>query len=202
MEFDLQKLFNMQRDLDANINKEKGLEGKDNLSWKILALQVETGECANEWRVFKKWSNDQEPRIEKVEECPRCGGNGRPYGIPEETGIDCGKCDGSGLKVTFPLKEEYVDGLHFVLSVGIELGFDKKPWAYEEVTQCQSTENQFIWINIKAGSLLINRTLTDYAKLVSTYLGLGKMLGFSWEDIEEAYIEKNKINHERQATGY
>jgi dimeric dUTPase (all-alpha-NTP-PPase superfamily) len=202
MEFDLQNLFNMQRNLDAKINKEKGLDGKDNLSWKILALQVETGECANEWRAFKKWSNDQEPRIEKVEVCPGCQGNGRPFGIPEETGIDCMKCDGSGLKVTFPLKEEYVDGIHFVLSLGIELGFDKKIWAFQEVTQCQNIENQFIWIYIKAGALLINRTLTDYAKLVSNYLGLGKMLGFSWEDIEEAYIEKNKINHERQATGY
>jgi dimeric dUTPase (all-alpha-NTP-PPase superfamily) len=202
MEFDLQTLFPVQRNLDEKINKEHGLEGKDNLSWKILALQVETGECANEWRVFKKWSKNQQPRYEKVEVCRGCLGNGRPYGIPEETGIDCEKCDGSGLKVSFPLKEEYVDGLHFVLSIGIEIGFDKKLWAFKDVTECQSIENQFIWISIKAGALLINRTINDYAKLVSTYLGLGQMLGFEWEEVVEAYMDKNKVNHERQANGY
>lgn len=202
MEYDLQILYPVQRKLDVKIIKEHGLEGKDNLPWKILAFQVEAGECANEWRVFKKWSNDQKPRIEKVEVCPGCGGNGTPYGIPIETGIDCEKCDGSGLKVSFPLKEEYVDGLHFVLSIGIELGFDEKVLAFEQVSLCENIENQFIWANIKAGALLINRTLSEYSKLVSTYLGLGDMLGFSWEDIVEAYLEKNKINHERQANGY
>ncbi|PAE14433.1 hypothetical protein CHH91_19570, partial [Virgibacillus sp. 7505] len=25
---------------------------------------------------------------------------------------------------------------------------------------------------------------------------------FSWEEIEAAYLSKNKINHERQANGY
>jgi dimeric dUTPase (all-alpha-NTP-PPase superfamily) len=202
MEYDLQKLFNLQRKLDERINQEKELTGKDNLPWKILAFQVEAGECANEWRVFKKWSNDQNPRLEKIEVCTGCGGEGTPYGIPKEADVDCEKCDGSGLKVSFPLKEEYVDGIHFVLSIGIELGFDKKMWPFEQVHFCQSIENQFVWANLKAGALLINRTLTDYAKLVSTYLGLGEMLGFSWEDIVEAYIEKNNINHERQANGY
>jgi dimeric dUTPase (all-alpha-NTP-PPase superfamily) len=204
MEFDLQTLFPVQRNLDEKINKEKGLEGKDNLAWKILALQVETGECANEWRGFKKWSEDQKPRYEKVNVCPKCRGNRRPFGIPEETGIDCEKCDGSGLQVTFPLKEEYVDGLPFVLSIGLELGYDndKSQWAYKDITQNSSIESQFIWIYLKAGSLLINRTLPHYAMLVSNYIGLGKMLNFTWEEIVEAYHDKNKINHQRQANGY
>jgi dimeric dUTPase (all-alpha-NTP-PPase superfamily) len=31
---------------------------------------------------------------------------------------------------------------------------------------------------------------------------LGKMLGFTPEDIEQAYIEKNEVNYERQRKGY
>ena len=33
-------------------------------------------------------------------------------------------------------------------------------------------------------------------------LGLGEMLGFKWEHIEEAYYSKYQVNHERQDSGY
>jgi dimeric dUTPase (all-alpha-NTP-PPase superfamily) len=59
----LQKLFEMQRQLDEHIEKEHPRqEGEDRLAKKILALFVELGELANEHRGFKYWSNDQEPR--------------------------------------------------------------------------------------------------------------------------------------------
>lgn len=54
------KLFEMQKVLDDRIVREKRLEGRDTLPEKILALQVELGECANEWRGFKFWSEDRE----------------------------------------------------------------------------------------------------------------------------------------------
>ncbi len=52
-------LFQSQKQLDDHIEKEKGLQGQDLLDKKILALQVELGELANEWRWFKFWSNNQ-----------------------------------------------------------------------------------------------------------------------------------------------
>ncbi|GAA0415215.1 hypothetical protein GCM10008934_02680 [Virgibacillus salarius] len=45
----LDKLFPIQKELDTRIEREKGLEGQDLLDKKILALQVELGELANEW---------------------------------------------------------------------------------------------------------------------------------------------------------
>jgi dimeric dUTPase (all-alpha-NTP-PPase superfamily) len=33
-------------------------------------------------------------------------------------------------------------------------------------------------------------------------LSLGEFLGFTGEEIEQAYFAKNKINHVRQETGY
>ncbi|MGE6624638.1 dUTP diphosphatase [Bacillus pumilus] len=61
----LLKMFEMQKELDDRIIREKGLEGQDLLPGLILALQVELAECANEWRGFKFWSNDQQPRRKK-----------------------------------------------------------------------------------------------------------------------------------------
>ena len=50
-------LFNVQKELDDRILMEKGLTGVDLLPKKILSLQVELGELANELpEVFKFWS--------------------------------------------------------------------------------------------------------------------------------------------------
>ena len=47
----LEKLFETQQALEEHINAQHPLqEGEDRLSEKILALQVELGECANEWK--------------------------------------------------------------------------------------------------------------------------------------------------------
>jgi dimeric dUTPase (all-alpha-NTP-PPase superfamily) len=63
----LAKLFELQRQLDEHIMDEHPeLRGQDNLPWKLLALQVELGELANEWRGFKHWSRDKNPRREKM----------------------------------------------------------------------------------------------------------------------------------------
>lgn len=63
---DIVKLYNMQKELDERIIKQHGLEGQDLLPNTVLALQVELAEMINEWRGFKHWSNDQEPRRAKV----------------------------------------------------------------------------------------------------------------------------------------
>ncbi|MGQ8924303.1 dUTP diphosphatase, partial [Bacillus halotolerans] len=98
----LQKMFEMQKALDERIIKEKGLEGQDLLPNLILALQVELAECANEWRGFKHWSNDREPRICLID---KKGQTAKEY-------------------YKNPLLEEYVDCLHFILSIGNRLGWN------------------------------------------------------------------------------
>ena len=67
---DLQKLFEIQAELDCRINNEHPLqEGEDRLAKKILALQVELGELANELpEVFKFWSNKKNNRKKALEE--------------------------------------------------------------------------------------------------------------------------------------
>lgn len=180
----LEKLFDKQRLLDDRIRREKGLEGQDTLSKKILSLQVEVGECANEWRGFKFWSNDQNPRLKKI----RTINEDRVY--------------------YNPLLEEYIDGLHFVLSIGLELNYVLKETGMSKVVvdfKGNEISTQFRLIyNCISNLDFSNKSLKRayYKQLVSHYIGLGVMLGFTAAEIEQAYMDKNKINHQRQSNGY
>jgi dimeric dUTPase (all-alpha-NTP-PPase superfamily) len=41
-----------------------------------------------------------------------------------------------------------------------------------------------------------------YHELLASFIVLGEMLGFTWEQIEKAYLRKNAVNHQRQESGY
>ncbi len=204
----LTKLFETQDQLDDRIIKEKGLQGQDLLDKKILALQVELGELANEWRGFKFWSEDQEPRDTGYIDCDVCIDQpGRHEIICENEIISapCPKCEGyAEVYVGDRLLEEYVDNFHFILSIGNDLNLYK----YECVELIDLTGDitaQFNAVfqligNWKKESLLMNNYF--YFEVVNEFLCLGKMLGFTWEQIEQAYYEKNEINHTRQENGY
>lgn len=61
----LSKLFELQKKLDERIREQHNLQGNSLLSKKILALNVEIGELANETRCFKYWS-DKKPSSKEV----------------------------------------------------------------------------------------------------------------------------------------
>ena len=214
----LRKLFETQRVLDEHIyEKHPELRGQNNLDWKILALQVELGECANEWRGFKKWSNDQEPRTyvpNPDDLCKACKGQGYTNKhLDIKQWKFCKECDGCGAHYHNPLLEEYVDCLHFILSLGNDLGglsesFEKsitfyswEHWSLEkhffEATKNLMTLQTKIETNHKDADIP-----TTYAFTLQFVIRIGHKLGFSWDEIEQAYFEKNKINHERQESGY
>lgn len=103
---------------------------------------------------------------------------------------------------------EYVDGLHFVLELGIELDYfpSSVPGLYHS-----TKTTQFIELYYKVSEL--NFAVQEWGKkdiivhdcyqeIFDYYLSLGKSLGFTWEQIEQAYYDKNRVNHERQDNGY
>jgi dimeric dUTPase (all-alpha-NTP-PPase superfamily) len=200
----LKSLFEMQGGLDDHIKREQGLKGVRLFDEKILALIVELGECANEWRVFKFWSNDQEPRRIREVFCVNCQGTGTPAGIPEEAGVDCWQCEGLGSYFEYPLLEEYVDKLHFILSLGIHLKVDTEiirevnidSWKAGTITE------QFLAITGKAYQIFKYADKSIWEMLIRLFVALGYMLGFTWDQVEAAYLDKNKVNHERQVEGY
>src|SRR5690625_4897765 len=217
-ELNLQKLFKTQAELDERIVKEKGLEEQDLLDKKVLALQVELGELANEWRGFKFWSEDQRPRVENWVECFACDGTGDlnhevvqedAEGIGGHAYIDCEECDSSGTShMVNPLLEEYVDCLHFILSIGNAIEFGNYTMiGYAPAPR--KIEFAFL-ITFEAMSNFFHawhtgdetRVEIKYTTIFDCLLTLGNMLGFTEEQIEQAYYEKNETNHERQANGY
>ncbi|QBK26724.1 dUTP diphosphatase [Ureibacillus thermophilus] len=198
----LQKLFEVQAKLDKKIVEEKGLQGQDLLDKKILALQVELGELANCWRGFKFWSHDQEPRIEKrtYKTCPSCDG---------EYVDSCWECGHSGQvvdKIINPLLEEFVDCLHFILSIAIELGYtvdDLYVWDDELVGKTEDIFLELMYWVVLIKSKDERKRKDAFRTVCYIFFNMAEQrLGFTWEQIEEAYLEKNRINHQRQLNHY
>lgn len=174
----LKKMFQLQKDLDSHIeNEHPRQEGEERFSKKVLSLLVELGELANEGRFFKYWSENQQPRTSAV----------RVPAMMEED-----------KEYYNPLLEEYVDGWHFIISLGLDL--EVKEINVVPIKQ-DSLTDQFIGL-FNAVSTLAFGFKQSYDHVVSAYFGLGEMLGFTWDQIEEAYISKNQINHQRQEEGY
>ncbi|MBU3110577.1 dUTP diphosphatase [Clostridium lacusfryxellense] len=160
---DLHKLFQMQNTLDQRIQAEHHLEGVPLLNKKILSLQVELSELANETRCFKFWSTKQ-PSSKDV------------------------------------ILEEYVDCLHFILSLGLEKNFQDTTLDVKDI--CYELSDQFLNLYIYIADFAVDSTIHNYLNIFNNFLSLGQTLGFSVENIENAYLYKNKINHERQDNGY
>lgn len=179
----LQKLFEAQKVLDERIIKEHRLEGQDLLQNKILALLVELGECANEYRAWKFWSKDQNPR----NFCMNCMITSVPHTCKN------------------PLLEEYIDCLHFIFSIGNDLCITPKI----SYNGKRNATNLFlavyeavIYLDISTNIVTLHRNEREFNRLWRRFVGLGKALGFTSEQIEEAYWNKNKVNHARQDNGY
>ncbi|AUJ76629.1 dUTP diphosphatase [Bacillus velezensis] len=225
----LQKMFEMQKVLDDRIIKEKGLEGQDLLPNLILALQVELAECANEWRGFKHWSNNQKPRTKlstTVGATPEnasffrcenhyCGKYVNKDDFKHLLDPDyeiCPVCNAAyvtAFRDKNPLLEEYVDCLHFILSIGNRLGWNDTDTIDGVVVQHLISEKGFdtaktfsCLLSIAYGFHFSNVEKRTYISLFTTFFELGSKLGFKWEQIEAAYMDKNAINHQRQQEGY
>lgn len=223
----LTKLFETQAKLDEHIMQEHPeLKGQNNLDWKLLALQVELGECANEWRGFKKWSKNQQPltRILTTEGATnqnaveyKCGDgecgfsfdakDGRLKDLWGDISDDCPICENGQLyamRLKNPLLEEYVDCLHFILSIGLEFDVaEELDW--DELTSDEkdlTKQFQMVFAQVTDLSDCLFATNEGWQELFGEFYWLGTLLGFTWEQIEEAYYAKNKVNHERQESGY
>lgn len=98
--------------------------------------------------------------------------------------------------------EEYVDSIHFLLSLGIEKGFDD----LEEWPVSENGEQDLTGLFLRTGQaiyqFLDDLSLQSY-KIIWMYYGeLANKLGYTEEQIIQAYIDKNEENYARQRNGY
>lgn len=189
---DFIKLAPLQEQLDAHIRKKRSLEGQDLLLNTIFALQVEVAELANKVRFFKHWSTNQEPRTYAFEEL-----------------------DAHQVREWNPVLEEYVDSLHFLLSIGNQLGVDWKqidvsdegtfgiPRAFGRLALHISQMWQSADAYKLSGSIRMKiQTIHFLVPVAELLTDIGRLLEFNAEEIEAAYMDKHKVNYDRQANGY
>jgi dimeric dUTPase (all-alpha-NTP-PPase superfamily) len=100
------------------------------------------------------------------------------------------------------LLEECTDFLHFLLEFGIL--FDYKIDKLKEMDGFKSDDisEMFLELFDALSIFRAEQCFDTYNDLMSTYFYVCGMLGFSEEQIEKAYKDKNQINHRRQQSGY
>lgn len=96
--------------------------------------------------------------------------------------------------------EEYVDGLHFILSLGIEKGYQYDSSNFELTTR--TATQQFNKLFSSCVIFHDHSTSVNYTNMFREFLLLGKILGFDETEIMEAYKMKNDKNYVRQEEGY
>ncbi|HSJ37508.1 MAG TPA: dUTP diphosphatase [Planococcus sp. (in: firmicutes)] len=97
--------------------------------------------------------------------------------------------------------EEYVDSIHFLLSLGIDrdlkmLAEWPEPLADKDLTAL------FLKTNRSILEFLEEHSMSTYQTVWSCYGRIAEMLGFTYEDVMEAYVAKNQKNYDRQRNGY
>ncbi|HDR7795340.1 TPA: dUTP diphosphatase [Bacillus luti] len=177
MKFSLRKLLAMQKELDQRIN----YTAEDRIELKFYALQVEVNEAWNETKSFKFWSTK--------------------FKTPDRN----------------KLLVELVDGLHFLLSIVLEINATTRDnkniiGCFHYAKMCQmniysinrlfemwSTE---VFKAKKQWVLYRNHPITEIRKMFGVFFRLCYLYGFKYEDIVQAYKDKNEENFNRQAVGY
>lgn len=98
------------------------------------------------------------------------------------------------------LLEEYVDSVHFMLSLGNMRGFLLEEWPYlkkkQELTETFLNTTQTIL------TFLQHQTEENYRAMWEQYSIIAYNLDFSIDDVLHAYELKNEKNYERQRNGY
>ncbi|MEW4328176.1 dUTP diphosphatase [Rossellomorea marisflavi] len=96
--------------------------------------------------------------------------------------------------------EEYVDGIHFILSLGIEIGV--RSIDEPEVLEEGDPTEEFLKVYSEVNRFSEERSVENLLALFQQFLQLGRVLGFKSEDILESYLKKNEVNYQRQQEGY
>jgi len=96
--------------------------------------------------------------------------------------------------------EEFVDSIHFLLSLGNAKGLSLDAWP--EVKAKEDLTNWFLRTQEAILTFLQNPAKNSYEEVWQYYGVLAYNLDFTLEDIIQAYFAKNEKNYERQRTGY
>ncbi|WP_188453452.1 dUTP diphosphatase [Virgibacillus oceani] len=95
---------------------------------------------------------------------------------------------------------EYVDGVHFILSLGLDKGHICHTKSSNATINTET--EQFNHVFDMCAAYKHDPSQSNYEKMFNSYIQLGNLLGFDENAVYRAYIQKNEINYERQDEGY
>lgn len=99
------------------------------------------------------------------------------------------------------LLEEYIDGMHFIISIANTLNLSLIDCNIE-IIDLQDMTAAFLQLFDLTLLFFKNQNLESFNKWVSHYYSIALSCGFDDEDIYQGYLRKNKINHLRQEQNY
>lgn len=96
--------------------------------------------------------------------------------------------------------DEYADGLHFLLSLGIPLGVSQYKH-YFHVREKDLTK-AILLVHKDVVEMLEHYDADHYAKAFGDYLNLIPLFDYGEKEVIEAYLAKLDVNHKRQEEKY
>ncbi len=96
--------------------------------------------------------------------------------------------------------EEFIDGLHFIVSVGVDM--KNQDWKVVIEDNKNDFNDQLMETYVLFIKYSKSNNLDDYQKALKSFVTLGAILGFTYEKLIEAYLLKYKENIKRQENNY
>ncbi|MFB7033139.1 dUTP diphosphatase [Bacillus altitudinis] len=130
---------------------------------------------------------------------------------------ECPICEAGSVTIfreVDPLLEEYADCLHFFLSIAIKKGWKEELHIPEEVIEDFKEEGldgglsgaflEMQWSLLNSRMFKGEDSKKQHFRVAwGLFLAIGIVgFGFTLDQIEEAYMNKNAVNHKRQQEGY
>ena len=96
--------------------------------------------------------------------------------------------------------DEYVDGLHFFLSLGIDIKTSKKK--YNHTNHADNLTKQVLETYRLASIFYQKQDEKSYIRAFQAFINITILLKVRWSTVEKAYYKKLGENYHRQDTNY
>ena len=96
--------------------------------------------------------------------------------------------------------DEYADGLHFFLSLGIDIGTNKM--IYHLTKHEDDLTKQFHQVYHYIDVFYKKQDEKSYIRAFQSFFNLLPLLGYRWASLKDAYYKKLKVNYDRQNNNY
>ena len=96
--------------------------------------------------------------------------------------------------------DEFADGLHFFLSLGVDIKTSKR--SYNLTKHMENLTEQFLEVYHRLDTFRKKQDDASYMKAFQSFLNLLPLMGYKWKQLKDAYFKKLGVNYKRQENNY